>query len=427
MRILLVVLDGIADRAIGELKGRTPLQAARTSNLDKLAKQAATGLLFPTKPFWAPSSELAHFQFFGYSESDFPGRAYLEALGEGLEPKEDSLVLRVNLAAVSVKNQAYKVLERHPAGGEKEFKAAFRVAQEVLEDLAELVYLRKGEGFMLLERAALAAFTDSDPFFDQLPVLEVRADSEEGEELAQQINSALGKVFLVLESHQLNKQRKAKGVPPLNFLLTKWSGRFKEAMPFCQKYGLKGASVATGSLFAGMAEYLGLDYVEVKEDLPKAELREKIQVALKLLETHSFVHVNCKAADVAAHQGNPYQKVAVIEDFDQVVGDFLIEASQELVLAITADHATPVQADIVHSGDPCPFLVLGRTVPVDEVNSFNELACSKGFLQRIEGKDVMPLLLNYSNMVGYQGGQPLPFETPAKPSRLNIKPLAAKA
>jgi 2,3-bisphosphoglycerate-independent phosphoglycerate mutase len=423
MKILLIVLDGIADRAIDVLKGQTPLQVAHTPNFDKLAKQGALGLLFPTEPFWAPSSELAHFQLFGYEGTDFPGRAYLEALGEGLKLKEDSLVLKVNLAAVSVRGQVYEVLERHPTAEEEEFKVAFSVAREALRGLAELVYLRRGEGFMLLERAPSAAFTDSDPFFSRMPVLEVRAVKKEGEELAQEINSALRQVFFALESQQLNKQRKVRGAPPLNFLLTKWSGMFREAIPFSQKYGLEGASVATGSLFAGIAKYLKLDYAEVKEDQPQTELREKIEVAFKLLETHSFVHVNCKTADVAAHQGEPHQKVAAIEAFDHVVGELLTEVSRELILAITADHATPTQADLIHSGDPCPFLVLGRNVPSDEVGSFDELACSKGFLQKIKGKDVMPLLLNYSDRVGYQGGQPLPFKTPAKPTHLNIKPL----
>src|SRR5439155_504664 len=47
MRVLLIIFDGLADRPAPELDGKTPLEAARTPNLDRLAAAGINGLSFP--------------------------------------------------------------------------------------------------------------------------------------------------------------------------------------------------------------------------------------------------------------------------------------------------------------------------------------------------------------------------------------------
>ena len=44
MKIILVLLDGIGDRSYKLLDRRTPLQAATTPNLDRLAQMGSNGL-----------------------------------------------------------------------------------------------------------------------------------------------------------------------------------------------------------------------------------------------------------------------------------------------------------------------------------------------------------------------------------------------
>jgi 2,3-bisphosphoglycerate-independent phosphoglycerate mutase len=82
--ILLVVLDGLGDRACSELSDRTPCEAAATPNLDALTTQGACGVHVPFGPGRATSSEYAHWALFGFSGVPFPGRAAIEALGVGL-------------------------------------------------------------------------------------------------------------------------------------------------------------------------------------------------------------------------------------------------------------------------------------------------------------------------------------------------------
>ncbi len=81
--IVVVLLDGLADRAHASLGGRTANEVAATPNLDRLAASGSCGVLYAVGPGRAPSSEVAHWSMLGYTPEEFPGRAVFEALGEG--------------------------------------------------------------------------------------------------------------------------------------------------------------------------------------------------------------------------------------------------------------------------------------------------------------------------------------------------------
>src|SRR6187397_1847396 len=89
--IVVVLFDGLADRAHGVLKGRTGNEAARTPNLDRLASRGSCGVLYAVGPGRAPSSEIAHWSMLGYRPDEFPGRAVFEALGRGQDVDEEDV------------------------------------------------------------------------------------------------------------------------------------------------------------------------------------------------------------------------------------------------------------------------------------------------------------------------------------------------
>ena len=76
---VLLLLDGLGDRACAALDGQTPLQAAHTPWLDTLARRGANGLFHASSLGEPLPSENAHFAIFGYDMSGFPGRGALEA------------------------------------------------------------------------------------------------------------------------------------------------------------------------------------------------------------------------------------------------------------------------------------------------------------------------------------------------------------
>src|SRR5262249_20260241 len=81
--IVVLLLDGLADRAHDVLKGRTGNEAARTPNLDRLVAQGSCGILYAVGPGRAPSSEVAHWSMLGYRPDEVPGGAVSTAPGGG--------------------------------------------------------------------------------------------------------------------------------------------------------------------------------------------------------------------------------------------------------------------------------------------------------------------------------------------------------
>ncbi|MDQ3991673.1 MAG: phosphoglycerate mutase, partial [Actinomycetota bacterium] len=98
-RLLYVCLDGLGDEPLPELDGRTPLEAARTPLLDRLAAEGSQGLVHTVGPDIAPESDIAVFAILGYDPRDeHPGRGVLEVAGSNMPFRDGDLAFRVNFA-----------------------------------------------------------------------------------------------------------------------------------------------------------------------------------------------------------------------------------------------------------------------------------------------------------------------------------------
>jgi 2,3-bisphosphoglycerate-independent phosphoglycerate mutase len=66
----------MADYPITELKGKTPLQVARTPNLNQMAQKGCLGLVNTIPAGLPPGSDVANLSIFGYDPALlFTGRA----------------------------------------------------------------------------------------------------------------------------------------------------------------------------------------------------------------------------------------------------------------------------------------------------------------------------------------------------------------
>ncbi len=85
-KILYIVLDGLGDLPIKELNNKTPLEAALTPNLDRLAQRGKTGIVYPVAKGIAPESDIAVISLLGYdAHKYYTGRGPLESFAEGLK------------------------------------------------------------------------------------------------------------------------------------------------------------------------------------------------------------------------------------------------------------------------------------------------------------------------------------------------------
>ncbi|MEM4703525.1 MAG: phosphoglycerate mutase, partial [Candidatus Bathyarchaeia archaeon] len=97
----------------------------------------------------------------------------------------------------------------------------------------------------------------------------------------------------------------------------------------------------------------------------------------------------------ASHDGNPKQKVEIIEKIDETIGYLLNDVDLgSTYIAVTADHTTS-SATGNHEGDPVPVAITGPGVRRDDVSEYDERSCAKGGLHRLRGVDLMPVLMNF--------------------------------
>lgn len=404
----------MADRPYRDLNGLTPLEAARTPTMDRLAAEGQTGFYYPLGPGRVPSTELSHFRLFGYQNHPFPGRACLEALGHGVPCNPGDVFSFLALRrCVREPGDTYRVAGGY--GEEFEDAAAGYAALDGWEDATtgyrfEVFYLGGGEAVLRVRGAdsdplPCGDVTDSDPFFfTQLPVLQpLPLRSTDRPEAAQRTADALSR-FLSRAAAVF----RVRGQRDTRLMVSKWTGTFTPLPAFSELTGLDGAVFASSRLFRGLSRATGMGFVEGPAD---EDLSGKLEPALSSLFSGEagFAHVHTKAADEASHAGGLSSKVAAIELLDEALSPLLEVDTDHLVLCVTSDHCTPVGGKSVHWGDSVPLLVRGPHVRVDGVRRYGERAAVRGSLGQIGASDVLPHLLCQADQAHFRGARPFPI------------------
>ncbi|MDD1769454.1 MAG: 2,3-bisphosphoglycerate-independent phosphoglycerate mutase [Methanomassiliicoccales archaeon] len=395
-KILVVVFDGLGDRAVRELGWKTPLQASRKPNLDWYAAHGVSGLVDVISPGVRPGSDTSHLAILGYDPYQvYTGRGPFEAAGVGIVGKKGDVAFRCNFATVDSK---LKVLDRR-AGRIKEpdtgklakalnglrILGTEIIVKEATEHRA--VLLLRGEGLS-------AAVSDVDPH-DEAPIRQAKALAKGAEKTAKVVNAFVLMSHDILAAHPVNATRRKEGKPMANILLPRGAGEFPDIAPFEARYGMKGACVAGVSLIRGIGRVCGLEVVDVKGATGgiDTDMNAKAKKAIQLLKDYDFVLVNVKATDIASHDGDAKKKVEIIEKLDSMVGILRKGLGSDVVVAFMADHCTPVEVKD-HSGDPVPLMIYCEGTVHGCASHYDESSAMRGGLGRLRGKDIMPILLD---------------------------------
>ena len=137
-KAILLISDGLGDRPIKEMGGKTPLEYAVTPTLDKLAENGMTGLVHPYKAGTRCGTDWGHLCLFGYDPADFyTGRGSIEAYSAGMKLQEGDVAFRGNLGTV---DDEFVVIDRR-AGRIKE--------KEDINELLEAVNGIEIDGYSL--------------------------------------------------------------------------------------------------------------------------------------------------------------------------------------------------------------------------------------------------------------------------------------
>src|SRR5262245_5644765 len=101
MKYAIVIPDGCADEPQESLGGKTPLQAAYTPNMNRIAQLGVVGRTDNVPPALTPASDVATLSLFGYDPLVvYTGRAPLEAAAMGIKLGPSDWAIRCNLVTV---------------------------------------------------------------------------------------------------------------------------------------------------------------------------------------------------------------------------------------------------------------------------------------------------------------------------------------
>lgn len=432
LRCILILLDGLGDRAYDGLGNQTPLQAARTPNLDKLAAMGANGLFHADRIGVALPSENAHFAMFGFQKEEFPGRGILEALGADIPVTSGDVALLAHFASVKEENSILKLIKQRPKVTKNEAEnLAQRIASHSIGKVkAKFVQTHQLDGILVLSGGVCPSITDTDPIAEGENLIEVApykdfANDKKAKTTAKALKSYLLWCYEALRKDPFNRKRIKKGQIPVNFLLTQRAGQLKKIETFSERWGMRGLSISSGLVYWGLGKFLGMDIAKVKDSKACGDdLAERIQLAVGKKQNYEFIHVHTKAPDAAGHSKDPQNKVATIEALDQGLKAVLKHIDDETLFMITADHSTPSAGPLVHSGEPVPLMLVGPGIRKDTVKKFDEIHCACGALGCLQGKDLMPLVLNCLDRAKLQGLRDTPEDRqywPAKRTPFRIK------
>ena len=424
-KCVLILLDGLGDRSYAQLAHQTPLQAARTPFLDKIAASGANGLYHAGLLGQALPSENAHFAMFGYEAAEFPGRGALEALGAGIDLTADDVAVLAHFAGLREENNCLFLVNGKPKASPEEVMLLTKAAGEYNRDGVKIRFIHTKElrGILVLHGKTAPFFTDTDPFIHGSKVVDLKPWSDYKNDTAVQntvrvLKTYLLKIYHTLKKHPLNADRMHRGLEPINGMVTQRAGQLKPVVSFKERFGMRGLSIASGIVYQGLSAFIGLDFKKVSDTKdPGNDLAQRLSMACEALDDYDFIHIHTKAPDEAAHTKDPLAKKKVIEFLDSGIGTAInpLMDNPDVLIILAADHSTPSSGPLIHSGEPVPLTFCGPGVRRDNVRRFAEINVAQGALGTVKGRELIYLILNHLDRAKLKGLMDTPEDQPFWP------------
>ena len=387
MKHIIILGDGMADWPVPSLGGKTLLQAARTPNMDNLARMGRTGKLITVAPGFHPGSEVANMSVMGYNlPRVYEGRGPLEAASIGIDLKPSEMAMRCNLVCIEG-----DIIKNHSAGHitTEEADVLIKFLQEQLGD--ERIHFYTGVQYrhLLVVKGGdkrLGCTPPHDVPLKPFRPLLIKPECPEAQETADLLNDLILRSQALLNNHPVNLKRMAEGKDPANSIWP-WSPGYRPQMErLSDRFPQikRGAVISAVDLINGIGYYAGLRRINVEgaTGLYDTNYENKVSAALEALRTDDFVYLHIEASDEAGHEGDVPLKIMTIENLDKRVVGPIYQAikdwNEPVAIAVLPDHPTPCELR-THTAEPVPFLIWYPGITPDEVQTFDEVAALQGF------------------------------------------------
>jgi len=402
MKRVIIIPDGCADFPIDSLGGKTPLQAARVPNMDRIAKLGLVGRSNNVPPEFNPGSEVANLALFGYDPYQyFTGRAPIEAAAQGISLGPFDWAIRCNLVTIHdqimvdftadhISNpeaaELLRAAQQHIGNAHVEFVPGVSYRNLLLyrgKDAGDIPFSSE------TKTTAPHDLTD-DSVADDFP-------RGPGCDFLCNIMDQSHAIFL---EHPVNQSRRTAGKRAATHVWLWGLGKTPSLPKFQERFGARGAMITAVDLLRGLAALVGWDRINVPGATGYLDTNYagKGEAAIEALKNYDVVCVHIEAPDEASHEGRVDEKIKALEAIDQhIVGpihEALLQAGDYRIL-VTPDHPTPVSTK-KHSHGWVPFATCGAGISSDSSATYDEQTASESRIQFDSGWELMPAWMNDS-------------------------------
>jgi 2,3-bisphosphoglycerate-independent phosphoglycerate mutase len=403
---LMIIIDGLGDRGIPGFSGKTPLEAAETPNMDKLADAGQCGLIDPLFPGMPVGTHTGVGLLFGLPRKQALklARGPVEASGLGINHNGRDIYIRCNYATLKRVGQGYEIIDRR----------AGRLDEGFTQLATELGSLDLGDGIhaslhpATQHRAVLqlsgenlshkVSNTDPGNAYRTEGVLKCQpldtADSA-ARRTADALNRATDLIYDFFSPHSVNGQRVANNQLPASGIICRSPGESLKFKSVLEHFKIETAVISGEETVLGLGNLFGFNLVRDPcfTALPNTDLAKKVASVQAMLENHDLVFLHIKGPDICSHDQDPVAKREMLMKIDDAIAPLM---SESLVIAITGDHSTDSNTGR-HTGDPVPGLICGPQCRIDTTHGFAESSCASGGLGRIDSSGFLLSLLDHMN------------------------------
>ncbi len=389
MKHCIIIPDGMADYKLEKLSNKTPVEAARTPNLDNITSNGTLGLVNTIPKGFSPGSDIACLSVLGYDPKVYyTGRAPLESASLGIKLAKNDTAVRCNLITVND-----DTLVDFSAGhiSDNEAKLIITILNEKLGRNDINFYAGKSYRNIMVYKGDAVIEADCTPPHDII-----------GKSIKQNLPKGKNSDLLIdlmwnshhlLANHDVNKVRIDLGENPANMIWLWGQGQRPSIVPFKELYGLSGAVITGVDLLKGLATYINWNIIDVPGATAylDTDYDAKAQYSIKAMETHDLVLIHIEAPDEAGHEGNVHEKIRAIENIDnKIIGPVFHELQKykEFRLLILPDHYTPISKR-THTSEPVPFTIYDTDSSKKSKLSFSESNAKQTGLRVKKGYELM--------------------------------------
>lgn len=407
-------MDGIGDLPHPDLNYLTPLEAAYTPFLDKIARKGVSGKVTSVGDGIAPQSDIAVFNMLGYNFKNmvYFGRGVVECIGCGIDFIEGDLALRGNFATISTSDK--RILDRRAGRSisKEDSNAICNLIKENVK-LRDVEYsIEPTIGHRVVLRFRMKNFklgqniTNTDPAYEKvngigialdtsksdLFVAKSQADDEISKISSEIVNDFSDQVIQILDNCQINKDRTSRGLLAVNCILMRDAGnKYPKVDDINKKYKIKFASLVDMPVEIGISKIVGMKSYDAGN---ASEYELKSKTLLNILKDYDLIYVHIKGPDEFGHDGDARGKKRNIEEIDKHffgnlrLGLEKMSNEYEVRFIICGDHSTPCIKK-AHTDDPIPLLVSGERLTTDGTRRYTEGNADRGIIGRIYGYQVI--------------------------------------